>query len=203
MIVKWPNKVISVRVSHSENMGWKTLLWRVLIQLWDNWPKCQSDQNASAKNDRNVSAKKNQLCKAWKKIVLRVRNWKVLVVWVVDSNGTRELTQHIQQAPNTNSTRRYCAGMVCSARIIRSFPRKHEYTPTAQTLQIYRLTGSPVDREALPEHSNVDLMPRVLVSFVQGDDVGEDGDYQVDGGYDQCQEDVFQDDYVWQVCLKR
>jgi len=40
----------------SANMGWKTLLWRVLIQLWDKWLKCFTDQNFSAKNDRNVSA---------------------------------------------------------------------------------------------------------------------------------------------------
>jgi len=38
----------------------KTLLRRVSIQLWDNWPKCFSDQNISAKNDRNVSAKKKR-----------------------------------------------------------------------------------------------------------------------------------------------
>jgi len=45
------NYVISVRMF--ENIGKKTLLWRVLIQLWDKWPKCLS------KNNRNVSAKKN------------------------------------------------------------------------------------------------------------------------------------------------
>ena len=33
----------------SENIDWKTLLRRVLIQLWDKWPKCFSDQNLSAK----------------------------------------------------------------------------------------------------------------------------------------------------------
>jgi len=39
-----------------ENIGYKTLLWRVLIQLWNKWPKC-----FSAQNDWNVSAKKKQL----------------------------------------------------------------------------------------------------------------------------------------------
>jgi len=48
--------VISVRMF--ENIGWKTLLWWVSIQLWYKWPKCFSDQNVSAKTDRNVSAKR-------------------------------------------------------------------------------------------------------------------------------------------------
>jgi len=49
----------------SENIGWKTMLRRVLIQLWDKWTKCFSDQNFSAKNDRNVSAKKTQVATDW------------------------------------------------------------------------------------------------------------------------------------------
>jgi len=32
------NCFISVRMS--ENIGYWTLLWRVLIQMWDKWPKC-------------------------------------------------------------------------------------------------------------------------------------------------------------------
>ena len=39
--------VISVRMS--ENIGQWTLLWRVLIQLWNKWPKCVSDQNFPAR----------------------------------------------------------------------------------------------------------------------------------------------------------
>ena len=37
-----------------ENIGWKTLLRQVLLQLQDKQPKCLS------KNDRNVSVKKNR-----------------------------------------------------------------------------------------------------------------------------------------------
>jgi len=40
----------------SENTGYKTLLRRVLIQLWDEWPKCFSYQNVSAKK-KTVSKK--------------------------------------------------------------------------------------------------------------------------------------------------
>jgi len=43
----WKNLVILVIMS--ENIGYWTLLWRVLMQLWDKWPKCFSDQHVSAK----------------------------------------------------------------------------------------------------------------------------------------------------------
>ena len=42
----------------SEITGEKTLLRRVLIQLWGKLPKYFSDQSVSSKNYRNVSAKK-------------------------------------------------------------------------------------------------------------------------------------------------
>jgi len=44
-----------------ENIGYKTLLQWVLMQLWDKWSKCFSDQNVSVENDRNVSVKKNRV----------------------------------------------------------------------------------------------------------------------------------------------
>jgi len=66
LFLKWTKKskcfwndrkklVISVRMS--ENKGQWTLLWWVLLQLWDKWPKCFSDQFVSARNDPNVSEK--------------------------------------------------------------------------------------------------------------------------------------------------
>ena len=50
----------AILVKMCENIGWKTLLAWVLIQLWDKWLKCFSDQNVLAKNDRNASAKKKK-----------------------------------------------------------------------------------------------------------------------------------------------
>ena len=41
-----------------KNISKKTLLWWVLTQLWEKWPKHFNDQNDSAKNDQNVSVKK-------------------------------------------------------------------------------------------------------------------------------------------------
>jgi len=54
-------KAMLMRCEHHNNapttiaVGLKTLLQQVLIQLWDKWPNCFSNQTVSAKNDRNVS----------------------------------------------------------------------------------------------------------------------------------------------------
>jgi len=52
----------------SENIGWKTLLRLVLIQQWDKWPKCFSDQNVSTKMTEMSQRKKTgylQYIKIW------------------------------------------------------------------------------------------------------------------------------------------
>jgi len=38
------------------------MLQQVLLQVWDKWPKCFSDQFVSTKNDQNVSAQKKTGC---------------------------------------------------------------------------------------------------------------------------------------------
>jgi len=53
------NYVISVRVS--ENIGYWTLLRRVLMQLWDRWLKCVRDQNVSPKT-KYLTEKKDPSC---------------------------------------------------------------------------------------------------------------------------------------------
>ena len=58
------------KFSHFDQDVWKYLLkkqflWRILIQLWDKWPICFSDQNVSAKKWPKCLSEKNLPRQTW------------------------------------------------------------------------------------------------------------------------------------------
>ena len=63
-VIDWNVCDMTEKNCHFHQNVWKyrlkITLW-VLIQLWDKWPKCFSDQNISAKNDWYVLVKINRL----------------------------------------------------------------------------------------------------------------------------------------------